>query len=442
MTESKNISSQENIVWVLVKFSIPLIFSGVLQQLYNWADAFIVGNVDGELALAAIGATTTVINFYIMAINGFTLGLAILFAQRFGSRDTASIPKILASFSCLLGSAFILFSALGSLFTPWLLGLLHTTADTVDLAEDYLRIIFAGIPFLAVYNVYAAALRGIGDSRTPFLAILISSAVNVILDIVFVAIMDLNVSGAAAATVISQVVMAVFLTIYSTKRYPILRFPFKRDYLFHKDSLLQGAKLGFPPMIQSSISAFGNLILQNFMNGFGTQTVTAVTTAYRIDTIALLPIINLGSGISTMVAQSWGAGDKKRGRKIFLIGTCMMAVTALLLTAAIVPAGSFLIALFGAGPQAVEIGRNFFLGLSHFYLIYGLATSCRSYLEGTGDVVYSSFSGISSLVLRIIASYSLAFLFGNMIIAYAEGFSWCLLLTLYLLRMAWRRKTL
>ena len=420
----------ESIAYILIKFSLPLILSGVLQQLYNWADAFIVGNVVGELALAAVGATTTVINFYLMAVTGFTLGLSILFAQKYGSGETEHIPEILSTFSIVFGGVFIILS---------LLGLLHTTRDTVLLAGSYLKIIFAGIPFLAVYNVYAAALRGIGDSRAPFLAILFSSAINVGLDILFVAFLHWGVEGAAAASVLSQAAMAAFLIIYAVKKYPFLRYRLGKRVICRR-ALRQGVHFGLPPMIQSSVSAFGSLLLQNFMNGFGTQTVAAVTTAYRVDSIILLPIINLGSGISTMTAQSHGGGDGKKARKIFAVGTAMMTVVSLLLTLLIIPTGGHLIALFGAGAAAAEIGTQFFRRIAGFYVIYGLANAMRGYLEGLGDVLYSSIAGILSLGFRIAASYALAALFGNMVIAYAEAFSWVLLLLLYLFRMIWKKR--
>ena len=140
-------NNQEGIAYTLLKFSLPLIFSGILQQLYNWADAFIVGNVEGELALAAIGATGTVVNFYLMAITGFTLGLSILFAHKSGSGENKAIPEILSSFSLLFGVGFFAFAALGIWLAYPILRLLHTTGDTIRLAGDYLRIIFAGIPF-------------------------------------------------------------------------------------------------------------------------------------------------------------------------------------------------------------------------------------------------------------------------------------------------------
>ena len=191
-------------------------------------------------------------------------------------------------------------------------------------------------------------------------------------------------------------------------------------------------------MIQSSISAFGSLLLQNFMNGFGTQTVAAITTAYRVDTIILLPIINLGSGISTIVAQSFGAGQEKRTRKILGVGTIIMIVVSLLMTALVIPTGGHLISLFGVGYEATEIGRNFFLRIASFYAIFGLATAVRGYLEGLGDVLFSSIAGIASLIARIVLSYALVGVWGNMVIAYAEGFSWGLLLGLYLIRLMWK----
>lgn len=434
----KTRDGQENIAYILIKFSLPLILSGILQQLYNWADAFIVGNVEGELALAAIGATGTVVNFYLMAITGFTLGLSILFAHKSGSGETRAIPGILSTFSLIFGVGFSFFAAAGICLASPILGLLHTTGDTIRLAGDYLQIIFAGIPFLAVYNVYSAALRGIGDSRAPFLAIVFSSAVNVVLDILFVACMRWGVKGAAAATVVSQASMTAFLLLYAVVKHPLLRFRLT-GRLLDRTALLQGLRMGLPPMIQSSISAFGSLLLQNFMNGFGTQTVAAITTAYRVDTIILLPVINLGSGISTIVAQNHGAGDKMRARKVFGVGTVMMVVVSLCLTILVIPTGGHVIALFGVGAGAVAIGQEFFRRIASFYVVFGLATAVRGYLEGIGDVLYSSIAGIVSLISRILASYGMAAVCGNMIIAYAEAFSWGVLLALYLARVGGRR---
>ena len=427
----------ENIAVTLIKFCTPLILSGILQQLYNWADAFIVGNIAGEKALAAIGSTTTVINLFLTAITGFTLGLSILFAQKYGAGKENHIPKILSVFSVIIGGTFLLVSLIGIIGAFPLLQMMNTTQDTIDMAKQYLQIILVGIPILAVYNVYAAALRGIGNSRAPFSSVLFSSIVNVILDIMFVGVWHGGVAGAAAATVISQAVMTVFIIIYGVKKYPSLRFKIQK-WKPERSVLREGLHLGIPPMIQACISSLGGLILQNFMNGFGTQTVAAITTAYRVDTMILLPIINLGSGISTIVAQSYGAGKKKQTTKTVYVGTAMMLCVSLLLTWLVVEAGGDLISLFGVSPEAVEIGRNFFRRIAAFYAVYGVAMSIRGYIEGIGDVLFSSIAGIISLISRIVFSYAFAGICGNMIIAYAEAGSWGVLLLLYVSRILWK----
>ena len=312
-----------HIILSLIAFSLPLILSGVLQQLYSWADAFIIGNHEGSVALAAVGATTAIVNFFVNAITGFTLGLSILFAQKHGSGKGEEISPVMSSFLIILGTLFTIFAVLGSVFTKDILLFLDTTEDTITLAGDYLRIIFIGIPFLAVYNVYSAGLRALGNSRAPFYAVLISSAVNVILDIIAVVFLGLSVKGAAIATVVSQIAMTIFIIIYS-RRYEELRFSTVRN------GAGEGVKFGLPPMIQQTISSAGGLVLQNFMNGFGTATVAAITTAYRVDSIILLPIINLGSGISTFTAQSFGARNDERTKRTFFSGLMLMAQSVML----------------------------------------------------------------------------------------------------------------
>ena len=420
-------SSYLHIILSLIAFSLPLILSGVLQQLYSWADAFIIGNHEGSVALAAVGATTAIVNFFVNAITGFTLGLSILFAQKHGSGKGEEISPVMSSFLIILGTLFAILAILGSAFTKDILLFLDTTEDTITLAGDYLRIIFIGIPFLAVYNVYSAGLRALGNSRAPFYAVLISSAVNVILDIIAVVFLGLSVKGAAIATVVSQIAMTIFIIIYS-RRYGELRFSAVRK------GTGEGVKFGLPPMIQQTISSAGGLILQTFMNGFGTATVAAITTAYRVDSIILLPIINLGSGISTFTAQSYGAGNKERTKRIMLSGLMLMALVSIVLSLAVIPAGGFLIRLFGASEEAVSIGDSFFRRIASFYIVFGLATAIRGYIEGIGDVVFSSIAGIISLLCRIILSYLLEPYFGNMVIAYAEMLSWLLMLVLYIAR--------
>lgn len=431
----KNDMTQGNIAGALTAFTVPLILSGVFQQLFNWVDAFIVGNVEGELALAGIGAVTSTYAMFVMIIVGFTSGLSVLAAQRFGMGRGEELGYILTSFSLILGGLFLVVCSLGAVFVEEILIFLDTPENIFQNAEDYLRIMFMGIPFLAVYNTCCAVLRGLGDSKAPFRSVMVCCVINVFLDLIFIAGLRWGTAGAAVATVLSQLAMTVYIVCYASRRYPFLRL--KRSML-RRDTAGEGTRFGIPPAIQSGASSFGNILLQRFMNGFGDQTVAAITTAYRVDSVLLLPIVNFGSGVATMVAQNIGAGRPERAKKALKIGAAMIAGVSLLLTLLILLAGGPLIAMFGLTPESVEIGRQFFIRLASFYVVYGLAMAVRGYLEGLGDMTFSGMAGVAALLVRIAASYAFAGVFGRMVIAYAEAFSWMVLLGLYLLRCAWK----
>lgn len=432
--------TQGNIVKSLLVFTTPLILSDMFQQIFNWVDAFIVGNTEGELALAGIGATTSLYNFFVTIIIGFTSGLSVLAAQLFGKGEGEKLKSILFSFSGVLGGIFLTAAVLASLFTNEILVLLDTPANIFDAAKQYMQLLLIGIPFLAIYNLYSAVLRGLGNSRAPFLSVLICSGINVFLDILFVMVFRFGTAGAAAATAISQAAMAIFIVLYAVRKYPVLRFGLKQQ-LCNKAILLQGIKFGFPPAIQAGMTSVGNIVLQRFMNGFGEQTVAAITTSYRVDSVILLPIVNFGSGIATIVAQNIGAGNKDRAQKVLKTGIIMMAVISICLTFLVLLTGKNLIEMFGLTQESVQIGKSFFNAIASCYIIYGLAMAVRGYLEGTGDMLFSGVVGIIGLMIRIIASYTFAFRFGNMVIAYAEMLSWIALLFLYCVRFLTKKNS-
>ena len=420
--------TQGSLAGILVRFSIPLVLSGLLQQLYAWADAFIVGNVEGEQALAAIGATTALSNLFVLVITGITLGPALLAARLWGQERREELRPVLSTFVVVLGAAFVVIGLGGSAVVRPVLAAINT--PELDQASRYLGIVLLGLPFVAVYNVYAAVLRGMGDSRAPLLAVLVASVVNVGLDLVLVAGLEMGVAGAAAATVAAQGMMMVFIILYAVYRSPALRFRPGRGCV-DRAKLREGLALGVPSALQSSINSLGGVALQDLMNGFGTQTVAAITTAYRVDTVLLLPITNLSSGISTVAAQNMGAGQPGRARETLRVGSIIMAVTSLVLTGVVLLVGGPVIALFGVTEQAAAQGAEFFANIAGFYLIYGLAMSLRGFLEGLGDVLYSSLAGIGALGLRIALSYALAPWAGWRIIAWAEAVSWTVMLVLY-----------
>ena len=417
----------------LISFSLPLILSGLLQQLYSWADAFIVGNAQGEAALAAIGATTSLFSLFTMLVTGFSSGVSILSAQLYGRGEHDAQRKILFSFSLILGGVSLGLTLVCGPAAHMLLSLLQTPADIIAQSAAYLGIVLTGLPFIAVYNVYSAVLRGMGDSKAPMLSVLVSSLLNIVLDILLVYGLHLGVRGAAIATVTSQALMSIFIVLYA-RRYDALRMtPSLR--LYDASLVYRGCRLALPITLQSGVNSIGHLALQNFMNGFGTQTVAAITSAYRIDCIILLPIINLGTAISTVVAQNTGANKHERARKGLAVGCVMMTAVSLVLTAVVVLFGGSLIAMFGVTPEAAKIGADFFRYLGAFYVVFGLCTAMRGYLEGMGDVVFSGAIGIASLAVRIALSYALRGVYGNMVIAWAEAYAWCFMLAMYFIRL-------
>lgn len=419
--------SKDHPAAVLLVFSLPLILSGMLQQLYSWADAYIVGHVVGEEALAAVGMTTAISNLFTMSMTGFTLGLSILAAQKYGKKEYETLPRILSAFLVLLVPACALCAAAGCIWEKALLDALRTPADIAEFTGQYLRVILLGMPFLAVYNLYSALLRAIGDSRTPFF------------DIVFVAVCRWGVSGAAWATSLSQIAMAIFIVWYAETKRPLLHLSLK-EKLVQPYIVAQGWRFALPPAVQSSVMALGNIALQQFMNGFGSATVAAVTTAYRIDLIMLLPIINLGSAVSTMVAQSKGAGNLAKAQSFCLYGVALNAAISFLLMIVMAAFGGRLVAMFGVGAEASFIGSEFFRQIAVYYLCFGIASALRGAVEGMGLVLYSSVVGVASLLARIALSYALAPYLDNMAIAHAEGLQWIVMLICYVPYILWQKK--
>jgi len=435
MKESKGSS----IAAELFRFSLPLILSGILQQLYSWADAFIVGHAEGELQLGAVGATHSLSYFFINTILGFTLGLSILGAQEYGRGNADKVRRILSVFLPVLCGVYTVLSLCGIVFAEPILRIMDTPAEIFGYSLQYFKIVLIGIPFLAVYNLYAALLRAIGNTKLSFYAVLLSSVLNVALDILLVVVLPYGVGGAAMATVISQAAMTAFIVIYSNNKYAQLNIK-REDISFDRGMFKEGLSFSIPPAIQNSVTSLGNLVLQNFMNGFGASTVLAITTAYRVDSITILPVINLGAAVSSMTARAKGAGDTHRIKKCLKTGLIMVAGVSAVLAAGVFFFGINFVEIFGVTGEALETGGRFFRDLSNFYVIFGLAVVMRSALEGIGDIKYCSTIGIATLGVRIASSYLLRPFFANRTVALAEGISWCFLMVMMGIRVLYRRR--
>ncbi len=415
-----------SIIRNLIMFSLPLVISGLLQQLYSWADAVVVGNFVGEAQLAAVSATGTLYNSSLMLIGGFASGISILVARSFGSGDIRTIEASTPTFTAVLGSASLAVTALLFFLTRPLLTLLNTPADMMPHGIAYFRIILIGVPFMAVYNIYTAVLRGVGDSRTALYSIIISSVSNVLLDLLFVAVFSLGVSGAAAATLMSQAAMTVFIVVYAGHHNPSMVIRPSRG-MIDRHVLNLGLRLALPSAFQAGLKSIGMFMLQNILNSFGTQTVAGISSAYRIDSLALLPVNNIAGGVATFTGQNSGAKNYTRMKKGFKTGIFLTTAMAVAVTAIIIPLGPSLMRMFGISEAAVAIGYDFLLRCSVFYVFFGVVCAMAGFVQGHGSIMYFAAATIISLVIRVILSYTLAGTFGSRIVAYSEIVSWIFL---------------
>jgi len=407
----------------LLRFTLPLILTGVLQQMYAIVDALIVGNYAGELALAAVGCTTPLNNIFIFLTTGIVSGLTIQVAYYFGAGDRKAVGRLSITFTSIIIMVACVMAVLGILLSNQILRLLHTDENLFVMAGQYIRIILLGVPFMVMYNLSSAVLRGIGDSRSPLYALLISSVVNIGLDLLFVCVFHWSVVGAAVATATAQALSALFLLWQVKRRMADFGVAFTREN-WDMEAFMIALKLSIPKTIQSSMMSVGSLLLQNVLNSFGVAMVTAITAAYKVDMLLFLPVLNGAIAMSIFTGQNLGAGDRKRAREGLWKGVIMMVCFALICSLSMYFFGDELIAFFGVSGEVVDLGYRFLYVCCWFYPVMGFYEALSGYLQGCKHVVFASFTYIGALTLRVSSSYLLAGVIGTDIVAIAEIIGW------------------
>lgn len=429
----KNDLTRGSVFTALLKFSVPLIISGLLQQLYNIADSIIVGNFVGESALAATGASAPIINVFIFMLSGLVSGCTILVSHAYGAGNKDKINSIATSFTYFIAAASLIVTVVGLVIQRPILQLLNTPQELMQGASTYLLIIFLGVPFMAFYNLAGAILRGCGNSRAPLVAIVIASVINVGLDLLFVCVFAMGIAGAAIATVIAQVFSAIYLFYYLKKDTSVFTFSLSRKSL-DKPTLKEGLRLSFPRVIQSCVSSMGSFLLQNVMNSFGMATIAAISTAYKIDSLAILPILNLSVAISVFAGQNIGSGNKQRAQECLHKGLILTCGISAIITAIFVTCGFYFIKLFGVSDAVATLGQRFFYFAAAFYPVFGLSEGISGFLQGSKDVNFVAKANISGLCLRLVLSYALYKSVGGDIIAISEISAWSFTAVLFTVR--------
>ena len=371
----------------LIKFFLPIMFGTFFQQLYNTVDAIVVGRFVGSDALAAVGGSAgMIVNLIVGFFVGLTAGASVIVSQFFGSGDRQMVSKsmhTIYAFS-IIGSFVI--SVVGYLFAPALLGMMNTPTDIFEDSLLYLRVFLVGIVFMFVYNTGSALLRAIGDSRRPLNYLIVCCVINIVLDILFVAVFHMGVFGAALATLIALAISSVLVTKALVNSKELCDFSI-REIRIDWNTLKTQIYIGFPGGIQSSMYSLSNMILQVAVNGIGTDAAAAWTTLAKMDAIYWMVGGSLGTALTTIVGQNYGAGKMDRVKKSVSIGIRMYYAFAIVIVIVLMAFQRPLFSLFTDNQAVIEIAVSCFSIMAPFYILFSFIEIYSCALRGMGDVV-------------------------------------------------------
>lgn len=387
---------------VILLFSLPLVLGNLFQQFYALADTIIVGRFCGVSALASVGATGSV-NYLILGfVIGVCNGFAIPIAQLFGARDYSDLRRHVANAAwlCIAGSVVLTISTVA--LTRPMMQLMQTPDDIIDGAVIYIGWIFAGIPFIFLYNMVAAIMRALGDSKTPLYFLILTSALNIGLDLLFIVPFHFGVLGAALATDISQVISGVLSFIYLRRKFDVLKME-KDDLAFSKKASIRLLGIGIPMGLQCSITAIGSVIMQWAVNVLGSTAVAAVTAAGKTQGLLTVPMESVGTAMATYAGQNLGASRMDRVRQG--VNSAMLIILIYGVASAFVLhfTDVQIMSLFLDTAKEVDIvamGREYLFWNSVFFVPLGALIIWRYTIQGLGFSSLAMLAGVAEMVAR------------------------------------------
>lgn len=412
---------------VLFFFTLPMLFGNIFQQLYNLADSLIVGRIVGSDGLAAVGASFAITFLSIGIATGASQGCAIIISQCYGARD---FKKMKSGFSTALISVIslgVLMTIASYFFLEPLLKLLKTPDDIFDSSLSYIKIIFIGSMFVFAYNGLAAIFNAIGDSKTPMNFLIFSTILNIILDITFVGGFKMGVSGAAYATLISQILSTVGLFIYFIIKLKGMGLDDEPAKLFDTAILKNMIRIAVPSIIQQSMVSTGMMAVQGLVNSFGTNMVAGYTAATKIDSLAIMPILNIGIALSSYTAQNLGAKITVRVQQGYVAALKMIAIFSVVVSVLIFVFGKYFINMFmdsGTSSEAITRGIQYLQVVSIFYFLFGIMCITNGILRGAGDMKAFMTSTLVNIASRIIFAYVLSPIMGYRSIFWSIPLGW------------------
>lgn len=412
----------------LVRFTLPLVLANVFQLTYNAADAVIVGRFVGKEALAAVGAAGPVVNIITFLVVGACLGAGVLMSEFFGAQDRETLKSEVGT-SLIAGLAFTLVLVLAcGLFAQPLLRLTQVPESLLPSATLYLQIVCAALPFSFLYNLFASALRAVGDSRTPLFFVAASACANIVVDYVFVVVLEMGVAGAALATALAMLFSGVLCTAYVWLRIPLLRPGWAQ--LRPKTALLRRT-VGYSwvTAMQQAALYIGKLLVQSCVNTLGVDTIAAFNAVNRVDDFAYTPQQNIAHAMTTFIAQNRGAGKNDRIERGFRAGAILEAIYWAVLAVVVLLSAKSIMSLFVDNDQiVVAMGTTYLHWMALFYLLPACTNWIQGYFRGMGDLKVTLISTSVQMVGRVIFTLFLAPRFGIAGIAFAQLGGWVVML--------------
>lgn len=413
---------------LIFAFALPLMVGNVFQQLYTVVDTMVVGKVLGVDALAALGAADWLNWMMLGIIQGFTQGFGILMAQEFGAGRYAELRKSIGNAAVLSLASSILLLLAGQLLAHPVLDLLQTPPEILGDTLLYLRIMYLGVPVVMAYNLLASILRSLGDGKTPLNAMIVAALTNIALDLLFVLVFGLGIAGAAAATLIAQLISSLFC-LYHIRKIELLSFTPSDFRMTDRRLPLRLLMLGFPMAFQNAIISVGGMIVQFVVNGFGVIFIAGFTATNKLYGVLEVAATSYGYSMVTYAGQNLGAGRTDRIRKGVKSAVLIALLTSLAIAFLMLFAGKMILSWFISGTpeefeQTLKIAYYYLAIMSVCLPILYILHITRSAIQGMGNTVLPLVSGIAEFIMRAVTAIFLPMLIGENGIFYAEIMAW------------------
>lgn len=386
-----------SIVKAIILFSVPLLIGNLFQQLYNAVDSYVVGNYVGKVALAAVGASTPIINMLIGFFMGISTGAGVVIAQFFGAGDLSKMKKAIHNSIALTLVIGVVLTVVGLVFNDPILKAIGVPSDVFSEASTYLSIYFWSLIFVMIYNMGSGILRSIGDSKRPLYFLIFSSVINIVLDFLFVKNFGFGVAGAGYATLIAQAISAIMVMYVLMKTEDSYKVVLK-DIKFDKEILLKIIKIGLPTGFQQSIVSLSNVIVQSYINVYGASVIAGYSVTIKIDGFVNLPLQAFNMAITTFVGQNIGAKQYNRVKKGAYITTFLAMVTIGFFVVIMYFFGRDFIALFNQEKDVIDAGRLMQLTFLPFYIFLPINQVINGVLRGAGRSAVPMYVMIFSFV--------------------------------------------